>query len=474
MTIKVLRAYHLQFYEEDGTKRYVGRGFDENERTVIVIDSIKNPYESMYLKTRYSNYYLIGIYTEDEERRKRLRKQEHLGDDDIDAIDVIEQNSEFKREIKKYGDLSDQEKIAYKGPYIIKELYSQFEENKLLKEIPFVSPFIIQNVSSCLDTADILINNKTDTKSFINLKKILLRYVCLIMNPGIVLPTNVERCMQIATAAKLNSGCISRQVGAVLTDDEYHLLSIGWNQQPEGQLPCLYQDLCEVHHHWSPCSYSDYENNDSDDFQKSIKEQVENFFDTDQSPLREKGKLPYYCFKDYFNKIKNERNQVHTRALHAEETAFLNLGSNNTRIANGVLFTTSSPCELCAKKAMYMGVSKIYYVEPYAGVSKKHVLSIGKTDKRPELILFTGAIGTAYTKLYTPLLPQKDEMEMWLCAKVDIDLLKMLEEPVQGSMEKNQKTTIEEETVPISSDGNKKYGKFGKHNVYRRRLKCKK
>lgn len=83
--------------------------------------------------------------------------------------------------------------------------------------------------------------------------------------------------------------------------------------------------------------------------------------------------------------------------------------------------------ELCAKKAMYMGVSKIYYVEPYAGVSKKHVLSIGKADKRPELILFTGAIGTAYTKLYTPLLPQKDEMEMWLGAKMDTDLLEMLE-----------------------------------------------
>ena len=84
-----------------------------------------------------------------------------------------------------------------------------------------------------------------------------------------------------------------------MTDDEYHLLSVGWNQQPEGQLPCLYQDLCEVHHHWSPCSYSDYENNDNDDFQKGIKEQVEKFFDTDKSPLKEKGKLPYYCFKDF-------------------------------------------------------------------------------------------------------------------------------------------------------------------------------
>lgn len=198
----------MQLYEEDGTKQFGGSVSDENERTVIVIDSIKNPYESMYLKERYSNYYLIGIYTEDEERRKRLRNQEHLVDDDIDAIDVIEQNSEFKREIKKYESLFAEGKGKYNGPYIIKELYNQFKENKLLKEISFVSPFIIQNVSSCLDVADILINNKTDTKSFINLKMVLLRYVCLIMNPGIVLPTNVERCMQIANAAKLNSGCI--------------------------------------------------------------------------------------------------------------------------------------------------------------------------------------------------------------------------------------------------------------------------
>ena len=130
----------MQLYEEDGTKQFGGSVSDENERTVIVIDSIKNPYESMYLKERYSNYYLIGIYTEDEERRKRLRNQEHLVDDDIDAIDVIEQNSEFKREIKKYESLFAEGKGKYNGPYIIKELYNQFKENKLLKEISFVSP----------------------------------------------------------------------------------------------------------------------------------------------------------------------------------------------------------------------------------------------------------------------------------------------------------------------------------------------
>jgi len=145
--------------------------------------------------------------------------------------------------------------------------------------------------------------------------------------------------------------------------------------------------------------------------------------DTSSSPLEKLGKLPSYCFKDYYNSILYEKNQVHTRSLHAEETAFLSVGANNMHIENGILFTTSSPCELCSKKAMYLGVSKIYYVQPYAGISREHVMSIGKYERRPQLILFTGAIGTAYTKLYTPLLPKKDENEMWLTSKMDIHLM---------------------------------------------------
>ncbi len=428
LAIKVLRSYQLKLLESDNgdTKNH-----PEEVRTIIVVDSIKNPYESLYLKARYNNYYLIGIYTEDSERRKRLRECEHLVDDDIKAIDIVEQNSEFKKVFSKYKE-SKSEKKSKKNvtdiPEIIKKMYEQFQARGLLDELSFISPFVLQNVSSCLDSADILINNCSDNKSYPYLKQTLLRYVSLIMNPGIVLPTPVEHCMQIANNAKLNSGCISRQVGAVLTDSEYHLLSIGWNQQPEGQLPCSYRDLSELYHHWSPKSYSDYENNDNDMFQKNIKDQVVNLFDTQESPLAQKGKLPRYCFKDYYNSIKGDKNQVHTRALHAEETAFLSLGSNKERVSNGILFTTSSPCELCAKKAMYMGVSTIYYVETYAGVSKEHVLNIGEKSKRPKLVLFTGAIGTAYTKLFTPLILQKDENEMWLGAKMNHKLIETISE----------------------------------------------
>ena len=73
------------------------------------------------------------------------------------------------------------------------------------------------------ENADILINNG-GTKEELGL--IIMRYVCLMQHPGLVLPTVDERCMQVA---KLNSGCISRQVGAVVSDAKGNILSIGWN-----------------------------------------------------------------------------------------------------------------------------------------------------------------------------------------------------------------------------------------------------
>lgn len=430
LAIKVFRAYQLKLKEllknrpslerdvSVWTPRENSLPAPDDIRTVIVVDSIKNPYESMYLKERYNNYYLIGIYTEDTARRNRLRKCAHMIDADIDAIDMIEQNSELKKALRRYRTKDKH------TPHILNNIFSELDDFGYLNELPYLSPFVMQNVSSCLDTADLLINNRTDNESRIYLKRTLMRYVCLIMNPAIVLPTTVERCMQVAYMAKLNSGCISRQVGAVLTDADFHLLSIGWNQQPEGQLPCSYRDLCELYHHWPPTDgYSDYENDGDEALQKEIEPQVAGLFDTESSPLADKGKLPCFCFKDYFNAIENDRNQVHTRALHAEETAFLNLGAHNPEVHGGILFTTSSPCELCSKKAMYLGISKIYYVEPYSGISYKHVMRAGAPDQRPELILFTGAVGAAYTKLYTPLLPHKDENEMWLGAKMDTRLM---------------------------------------------------
>lgn len=497
------------------------------QRSFVVIDSIKNPFESMYLKSRYTNYYLIGTYTEDRTRHERLREKQRYPNTYIEAIDIIEQQSAFQKKWKdveslqeKIGDLKELiafQEMAKQLQEISKNAcagtvnadldkllrdYNNFAESvfqtpsefeKLIREInewikhledlplgsikssgknrPFILqpwrdnyktalrkcrdmqeeyevaevvlstmrtvkaaklyaeiPFILQNVEGCLRDADIFINNETDNERLILLKKKLLRYVSLIMNPGLVLPTPIERGMQIAYTAKLNSGCISRQVGAAITDDQYHLLSVGWNQQPEMQLPCLYRDLCSLYYQWAPDAYSDFELDNQNTLQKNIQDPVTKLLSLPECPLKLQGKMPAYCFKDLYNSITGVKNQVHPRSLHAEETAFLNLGQHSAK--GGNLFTTSSPCELCAKKAMYMGIKKVYYIEPYAGLSFNHVLSIGPREARPEMLLFTGAVGRAYTQLYTPLMPQKDELTFWMGANLDANLLKNIQKSI--------------------------------------------
>ena len=58
-----------------------------------------------------------------------------------------------------------------------------------------------------------------------------------------------------------------------------------------------------------------------------------------------------------------------------------------------------------------MGISKIYYIDPYPGISGSHILKFGK-EGNPEMKLFYGAIGNAYISLYTPRMSYKDELAL--------------------------------------------------------------
>lgn len=74
----------------------------------------------------------------------------------------------------------------------------------------------------------------------------------------------------------------------------------------------------------------------------------------------------------------------------------------------GILFTSSSPCVLCAKKAYQLGIKEIVYIDPYPDISQEHILSSG-TAPIP-MIFYTGVIGSAFFKLYIPFISIKDEI----------------------------------------------------------------
>jgi dCMP deaminase len=339
----------------------------ENKPCRIVVDAIRNPYEAFYLKRRYANFYLVSINTSNAERLRSLREYRKLTDNEIKALDD-----------KEYPE-----------------------------KISGAKKFVAQNIQACIEVSDIHIHNSKNSEYTHNdLVSQLAWYVTLMMHPGLVMPTSIENCMQIAYTAKQSSGCISRQVGAVVTDESYSVKAIGWNSTPQGQLPCLLRSAEDLIQGRNKSDFSEYELKDPT-FRKALNAKYSNLIATNKTSNRNFS----FCFKSIQNEIEGEKNQVHTRALHAEENAFLQISKHGgQKLSGGVLFTTASPCELCAKKAYQLGFKKIVYIDPYPGIATKHILSAGKN--KPELELFRGAVGRAFYQLYQPLMPYKDEMEL--------------------------------------------------------------
>lgn len=404
--------------------------------TRIVIDSLKNPFEINYFKQRFSAFYVVAVNMDDKIREAQLKRK--YSEEEFTDMKII---------------LED-EYIGGKG----KEFYKKY-------------------VRECIEKADIHITNRTDNKTEeLNSNKVssdktspyftvgmqLLKYISLIQHPGLVTPSPEERCMQLAYTAKYNSGCISRQVGATVTDEFYSVKSIGWNNTPEGQVPCSMRDVevllnasdefigkemkNERHNEKKISSNTTYVLEPIDAELKSFtpyektnkkfKEALQKNF-SDQINLNRNlldGRTVCFCFKSLQNSCSEGKNQVHTRSLHAEESAFLQITKyGGTGLKNGKLFTTASPCELCSKKAYQIGIKVIYYVDPYPGISQEQVLGTG--SKKPELRLFNGAIGNAYHWLYEPFMAYKDELAIILGQDIK-DKLSQLEEELKTARER--------------------------------------
>lgn len=339
-----------------------------NIKSRICIDAIRNPYEAYYLKDTYKCFYLISVSTEDSERRTRLSK---FDEDELASLDEMEYPVDY-----------DSGKI-----------------------------FFQQSIAECLQMSDIhLYNPHSNTKRHEMLTMNLIRYISLMLHPGLITPTDIERCMQVAFNAKFNSGCLSRQVGSVVTDDKFYVKAVGWNDPPQGQIPCSLRNIPDYFSDNDKKTFSTFEleNQQFSDALKKVYNSYDKLWDISSSQYS----IPF-CFKDIYNGLKKDKNQVYTRSLHAEENAFLQISKFGGKgILGGKLFVTASPCELCSKKSYQLGIRDIYYIDPYPGIATSHILKIGDRQENPNLHLFYGAIGNAYVSLYMQRFAIKDELKL--------------------------------------------------------------
>ena len=376
---------------------------DHHRPVRIVIDSIKNPFEALYLRNRYSAFTLVAVSTNEHLRRQWLLAKNYTQQE----LSILDWNEYPDLGYKKYNFISKELKkesstdvmhkhpnefAYYKGCDSIRK--SSYDNKQYI--------FYLQDVGSCIESSDIYISNDVEEEYKHSLTTAIVRNIMLLIFPGLLQPTPIEKCMQIAYVAKLNSGCLSRQVGAVITDDDFNILSLGWNDVPCGDISCSHKnliDLCEDHDRHA---YTKYEL-ESEHFgeikqryvfrPKEIKEVLHGL------PLR-------YCFKNLDNP--EFKDPMRARAMHAEEKALSLCGE---RAKGGILFTTSSPCEMCSKNIKNHKISRVYYIEPYPGNTELQYTQSGQNDNRAQHILYAGAVGRAYTQMYGPLMPYKDMLK---------------------------------------------------------------
>lgn len=337
----------------------------------IVVCSIKNPSEVKELK-KYSNAYLIAVDTSFQIRWERIREEQYdnnlaqfLADDERDKDEGLT--------IKNQDG-----KICYYG----------------------------QQVQKCVDLADIVIDNDKDfndsEENVERFKKKIRQHIVVIRKPGYRNPNNMELLMNNAYCTSLQSRCLKRQVGAIIIKEEkedveytgdnndklggYYLISAGCNNVPEGQSDCntkfrtCYRDKVKKKL-FKTITYCPSCGTKLRNGKCPNKEKCE--YSKEKSDVREKfvfGKGLDLC-----------------RSLHAEETAMLQISYlGGFPLKDTILYTTTFPCLLCAKKIIANGIKKVVYVEPYPMPEAKEMLQSADI----KLTKFEGVKTEAFYKLF--------------------------------------------------------------------------
>jgi deoxycytidylate deaminase len=219
-----------------------------------------------------------------------------------------------------------------------------------------------QTVRDTFPQADFFL--RIDNNTSVQLKRKVDRFLDLVLGTKIITPSPGETAMYLAASAANNSACLSRQVGAALTDNEDEILALGWNDVPKrgGGLYVSDPNNDPSGERDKRCwnSPGRCENDKEKDVIATLavnelvtagvlqKKDVEKATKLFRKNSKLKGLIEF------------------SRAVHAEMHALISAGKKNGhRIQGGKLYCTTYPCHSCARHLIAAGVSEVYYIEPY-------------------------------------------------------------------------------------------------------------
>jgi len=328
----------------------------EPRRVCHIIDSIKNQQELDLLRLVYRDMvYVVGVFAPQSRRTKSLEKK-----------------GMSLQEIYTLIDRDSGEEFAHG-----------------------------QTVRDTFPNADFFL--RIDSNSDSQVEARVKRFLNLILGVKVMTPTYSETAMYAAASAASNSACLSRQVGAAITDDKGDVIATGWNDVPKagGGLyaadpngdPKDDNDL-RCWNKGGKCHNDDEKNLIADTLvgelvaagmiAESDKEKV-------KKAILANGKL---------------KNLIEfSRSVHAEMHAIINAGKNGITLVGGKLFVTTYPCHSCARHIVAAGISEVYFIEPYRKslATKLHDDAITEDESdtnKVRVLPYDGVAPVRYLKLF--------------------------------------------------------------------------
>ena len=323
-----------------------------------IIDSIKNGDELRMLRQVYGDMlHVVGVYTPIELRIERLAKKSNSSGD-----------------VHRLIDRDSGEEIAHG-----------------------------QRVQETFPQSDFFLRADTGTDSQLSAR--VRRFLDLMMGTRIITPTVSERAMYEAFSAARNSACLSRQVGAAITDDAGRLLAVGWNDVPKAfgglyETPDLKSSADDDHRCWNKDGGTCFNDEEKTLIATQVIDKLIGFGVVDS--VRRTQAI------DLIRHDSQLRSLIEfSRAVHAEMHALLNAGQAfGARVQGGKLFVTTYPCHSCARHIVAAGIKEVYFLEPYRKslATKLHADAITETEsdtKKVRIMPFDGVAPSRFLRLFS-------------------------------------------------------------------------
>lgn len=337
------KKYDNSFIAAAFIKEINGRAtFEEANKSVFILDSLKNPSEVELLRMVYGDsFWLLGNVCDPKVRKSRLQKKFNL------------KNDTYEEELKQFIARDEDDRNAKHG----------------------------QHVSSTFEKADYFINTTKELSSPDNVGDLkewspheeIVRFIDLItLDHPMLRPTDSEHGMYSAYAARLGSACLSRQVGATLMNDKGEILSTGCNEvpraggglygqsnRPDDTPETINEGRCYIFNR--ACKNTEEKIKIVEEIDDIIIEKLKSLTTISDHEIKKIS----YMIKTDIQKSKVGDLIEFSRSVHAEMDALISAARKGTSTDDCKLFVTTFPCHNCARHIVAAGIKEVQFIEPY-------------------------------------------------------------------------------------------------------------